>query len=332
MTESSANKVAVITGASSGIGQATALEFAEQGYNIVLAARRRELLEEVAAQCREFGVEALPIVTDTTDEKAVQKLATKAADYFGGFDVWVNDAAVYMFGKFDETPLDAVRQLLDTNLLGYIYGSRAALTHFKERGQGTLINISSVNAFAPSPYTSIYNASKFAIRGLDDSIRMELILDKMADTIHVCTVMPASIDTNIFQNAANYTGSQVRALEPVYDPAYVARKIVKLAQKPRRSVIVGPAGKLMAFQHAHSPRLYERMLAKFTDRDMLTHAEAKPTSGNLFQPMEQNTGMYGGWRESRLRADRLTMVAGASLVASLALLGGLLMRHRTSHR
>lgn len=319
--EEQQNNVAVITGASSGIGYATAIEFAKNGYNVVLTARRQDALREVAEECEEYGIRPLVITADTTDEGAVQKVADAAALEFGHFDVWVNGAAVSLFAKFEDSPLEDYRQVINTNFFGYVHGARSALKQFKRQGYGTLINISSVNAAAPQPYTSAYTASKYAIRGLSESLRMELELDGLSNTVHVCTVMPASIDTNLFQNAANYTNREVQALEPVYDPTYVAKHIFKLTKTPKREVIVGPAGKMMALEHALMPYAYEKKAAQFIDKNHLSEHLAEDTKGNLFEPIPDNTGMTGGWRETRLRADKLNAIIGTVTAGLLVILG-----------
>lgn len=308
-------KVAVITGASSGIGMATALEFAAKGYNVVLAARRIDELREAAHHCEELGVDALSVATDTSDDAAVHRLGQSAVDTFGRIDVWVNNAAVYMVGKFEDIPLKDIRRLMDTNFFGYLHGSHTALRQFREQGYGTIINVSSVNAAAPQPYVSVYSASKAAVRAFDESLRMELKLENLDKKIHVCTVMPASIDTNLFQNGANYTGKEVHALEPVYDPAYVARRIVKLAEHPRRQSFVGPAGVLMALQNAHSPKMYEKQVGKYTEADLLSAEPVETTAGNLYEPILDNRGIRGGWREKRVRADHLNASLGVGLAA-----------------
>lgn len=127
--------------------------------------------------------------------------------------------------------------------------------------------------------------------------------------------MPASIDTNLFQNGANYTGKEVSALEPVYDPTYVAKRIVRLAEHPRRQSFVGPAGALMAFQNAHSPRTYEKQIGKFTEADLLSDHPVGSTAGNLYEPIAMHRGMRGGWREKRVGADQLNTGLGVGLAA-----------------
>ncbi|HEX8182629.1 MAG TPA: SDR family oxidoreductase [Candidatus Saccharimonadales bacterium] len=329
VTEKTSGKVAVITGASSGIGLATALAFAEQGYNVVLAARRLQELEQAAAECKAHGVGALAVAVDTTDDQAVHQLGQVAVQTFGHIDIWVNNAAVYLTGKFEDVPIGDMRRLMDTNFFGYVHGSMTALTLFRAQTYGTLINVSSVNAAAPQPYVSIYSASKAAVRTLDESLRMELRLDGLHKQIHVCTVMPASVDTNLFQNGANYSGRRVQAIEPVYDPQYAAKHIVGLAHTPKREIIIGPAGKLMALHNAHMPASYEKQVGRFTRADLLDSEQAAPLStGNLYAPLEENRGMRGGWREERVRADKLNagMGIGLAVAAGMAGLGFWLLR------
>ncbi|WP_235147989.1 MULTISPECIES: SDR family oxidoreductase [Fischerella] len=289
------DSVIVITGASSGIGRATALEFAKQGATLLLAARREAALQDVAQQCKQLGGQALAVPTDVTDESAVQALARRAIENFGRLDVWVNNAAVSLFARFEDVPPEAFRRVIDTNLFGYVHGARAALPYFREQGSGILINVSSVVAITGQPYTSPYTISKYAIRGLSDSLRMELYLDNAPD-IHVCTVLPASIDTPIFQHAANYTGRKTKALSPVYPAKDVAEAIVGLVNRPQREIIVGQAGYLLALEKTLAPDLEERMMARQVDQDHFQDKKpAAPTDGNLFQPMEDYTGISGNW-------------------------------------
>jgi short-subunit dehydrogenase len=327
--EMSERKVAVITGASSGIGFATALEFAENDYDVVLAARRVAELKEVARLCEDTGVTALVVPTDVSKDEDISNLSDKAVEAFGHIDVWVNNAAVYMAGRFEDQPYGDMRRLMDTNFFGYVYGTRAALEKFREQGYGSLINVGSVNSSAAQPYVSVYSASKAAVRALGESIRMELILDGLQDTIHVSTIMPASIDTNLFQNAANYTGRKLQAVEPVYDPTYVAKRIVKTVSSPRREKFVGPAAKFMAMERTHLRGTYESQMGKFTEKDLLSDEPARDSAGNLYEPVFANRGMRGGWRDKRLTATRMNLSFGAATAALFGLIGlGIFMTRR----
>lgn len=319
MTRHVENSVVVITGASSGIGRATAHAFAEEGATVVLAARREQALEEVAAECESRGARALVVPTDTADEAAVQALARRATETFGRIDTWVNNAAVTLFARFEEAPPEVFRKVFETNFFGYVHGIRAVLPIFREQGSGVLVNVSSVVATAPQPFTSAYVASKAAIRGLSECLRMELKLDGV--DIHVCHVMPASIDTPFFQQTANYTGRAVKALDPTYPPEQVARTIVKMAKRPRAEVKVGNAGRMMAAEHAIAPRLYERMGARAVDNNHFQEKPAEPTEGNLFVPMPEYATVRGGWSNptSNPRRAGPLAIAGAAVAVPLLL-------------
>ncbi|HLP89709.1 MAG TPA: SDR family oxidoreductase [Nostocaceae cyanobacterium] len=295
MTRAIRNLVVVITGASSGIGRATALEFARQRATVLLAARREGALQDAVQQCDRLGGTAIAIPTDVRNESAVQNLARQAIERFGRLDVWVNNAATSAFGRFEQIPTAAFRQVLETNLFGYIYGARAALPHFREQGSGTLINISSVVGVTGQPYTTPYTISKYAIRGLSDSLRMELYLDNARD-IHVCTVLPASIDTPIFQHAANYTGRETKAMTPVYPARQVAEAIVGLVEKPQREIIVGQSAYVQILQKTLAPDLYERVMARQVDQDHFQdYKPAAIKDGNVFEPMLDYSGISGNW-------------------------------------
>lgn len=321
MARKSSTPTIVLTGASSGIGRATAHELAERGANLVLAARDAHALDTVVRECEERGGRAIAVPTDVTSEAAVRELARRAISTFGGLDVWINNAAVALFGKFTETPTDAYRRVIETNYFGYVYGSRAALEHFRHTRRGTLINIDSVTGGAPQPYTSAYVASKAAVRALSACLRMELELED-DHQIHVCNVMPAAIDTPLFQHAANFTGRAVKALSPVYPPEKVARAIASLLKKPQRELVVGNAGRVMIGQSIASKAMYEKAMARQIDRDHLRDTPSGPTRGNLFEPKPPH-GAKGGWKE-----DPETMAAPPrwSLVvagAALAMLGAI---------
>jgi NAD(P)-dependent dehydrogenase (short-subunit alcohol dehydrogenase family) len=191
MPGSISDAVIVITGASTGIGRAAALEFARLRAAVVIS-RREPVLQRLAQQCETSGGRALAIAADVTDSEAMKSVARRTIETFGTIDVWINNAAVTLFGRLEDSPLDAYRKVIETNLFGYVHGARAVLPHFRDQGHGTLINISSVVGKIGQSYTSAYTASKFAIVGLSESLRMELA---DAPDIHVCTVLPASIAT-----------------------------------------------------------------------------------------------------------------------------------------
>lgn len=322
MSKKIKDSVVVITGASSGIGRAAALEFARRGATVVVAARSESSLRAVVTACRDAGVQSLDFPTDVTDERAVQRLALHAADHFGRIDVWVNAAAVTLFARFGEEPPDAYRRVIETNLFGTIHAARAVLPRFREQGHGVLINLSSVTTRAPQPYTSAYDITKSGIASLAESLREEL-LD--AKDIHVCTILPATIDTPLFQHAANYTGRAIQAMAPVYPAEEVARAIVRCAEKPRREVVVGGAGLMMTLLRTISPGMTERLMARQVDKSHLTDQPAEPTAGNLFGPLPALNEVSGGWHSPGKRRARRAAAAGVAALVP-AVVGWLWLR------
>ncbi len=291
------DSVIVVTGASSGIGRATALSLARSGATLLLAARRELPLRELAQECAHVGGRAQVVPTDVTDAGAVQHLAATALEHHGRLDGWINNAAVSLFGRFEEVPLEAFRRVVETNFFGYVHGARAALPRFREQGHGVLVNVSSVAGRAGQPYTSAYCASKFAINGLSACLREELMDE---EEIHVCTVLPGSVDTPLFQHAANYTGRAVQPIDPLLPPARVARAIVSCLENPRSEVFVGLSSRPLALLQTLSPARNERQMARKVERDHFDDHSAPPTTGNLYEPMPEWAGVDGGWRRAKL--------------------------------
>lgn len=287
--------VAVVTGASSGIGRATALAFAERRAGLVLGARDEEALQEVARACRERGSRVVVHALDVADQALVEGLGQAAVAEFGRIDVWVNCAAVLSFGSFEAMPDAVFRQVIETNFFGYVYGARTALAQFRRQGnEGTLINIASVLGQIGEPHISAYVASKWAIRGWSACLRQEM---RDAPGINICTVLPAPFDTPTYQKAANYSGKQVRSIFPTGDPRRVATAVVKLARHPRREIVVGGFGKLLVIADRVAPGVLERLIARIGPRLQFERDGAVPPGdGNLFSTSGPNQ-ISGGWRD-----------------------------------
>ncbi len=316
------NSVVVITGAASGIGRDTALRFARRGTSLVLAARRVEALETLVAECAALGSRAIAVPTDTSDHDAVQELASRAVEEFGRIDVWVNNASVAAYAPFLELPLRDFQRVIDVNLMGYVYGARAALEQMQEQGSGVLVNVASILGVVPQPYNSAYSMAKAAVRALGVSLRAELMLEKRKH-VHVCTVLPPTIDTPFFHHAANYTGRRVVAMPPVYTADRVAKTILAVVEKPVREIAVGRIGRSMVRQHRLMPAQVEKGMAVQAELGQLSRKEpAEDSTGNLYGPSldPANAAVAGGWSGRRRTAQRL--VLGTALVGAGAVVFG----------
>lgn len=307
--------VAVVTGASSGVGRATALALAEAGARVVLAARGEPALEAAAQACRALGAEAVAVPTDVADAAQVEALAQAAQERFGRVDLWANIAGVGAVGGFLDTPLGHHAQTVRTNLLGAINGSYAALSRFKAQNSGVLVNMNSVGAFAAAPYAAAYSASKFGLRGLSLALRGEL-----AGTpgVHVCEVYGAFLDTPGVEHAANFTGRRLRPAPPVNDPAKVGRVIVDLLDRPRAEVMLDSPALLISLGARVLPRSAAWGLGRFVELYTRLAERAPKSEGAVLAPAGGPAASRGGLRSPALRAGA-TVAAVAAGVSVLAL-------------
>lgn len=315
-------RVIVITGATSGFGKGAALRFAEEGADLVLAGRRKSLLKEVAELCEDRGAETIVVETDVSDFEDVKRVAQQAIRHFGRIDVWVNNAGASTFGRYDEIPVREHEKVISTNLLGTMYGAHLALAQFRKQGYGTLINIGSYLSKGSAPYQPSYVASKHGVRGLGRAIRQELAANGDAD-IHVCTIMPTSMDTPFFQHAANHMGHPVVPIPPVYNPEQVIDAIVRVASKPEEEIVVGRQAKVAAIAGGLMPLAVDKMMAKKTHNALMEQEESAPDStGNLFKPVSNESGIHGGWLQDDKQkpiGNRIGVVGKMKWIAALAM-------------
>jgi short-subunit dehydrogenase len=306
----------VITGASSGIGRAAARLFAEKGARLVLCARRADMLAEAVEECRRRGTEALAVPADVSLPEDMQRVADEAMRRFHGIDVWVNNAGVMMLGRFEDTPAEDFRRVIEVNVFGVVNGTRAALPYMLRQNKGVIINTASIVGHLGQPYSTAYVTSKFAVRGFTVALRQEL-LDR--PQIQACAVLPSSTDTPLWQHAANHTGRQLRAFHPTYDPDLVAAAIVSQAERPRRELVVGAMGKTMVLQHRLLPALTERLMAWSTKHNVIKSERATEDPGALYAPLPDGLRARGGWRLAPRHSGLMALGALAALPLGLLL-------------
>lgn len=320
-------QVMVITGASSGIGLATARMAAAAGARVVLAARSGEVLDAVAAGIAADGGEALAVPTDVADRAQVEALAQAAVDRFGRIDTWVNDAGVSIWGRIDRTPEADMRQLFEINFWGTVHGSLAALPHLRA-SRGALINVGSLASDQSLSLQGVYAASKHAVKGFTDALRAELKHDGAGVTVTL--IKPAGIGTPLARHARNHTGHEARLPPPVYGPREAARVILRAATHPTRDAFVGGAALMMSTLSSLAPRLMDAVGATVMYEAQLGPNPPAP-GDNLHrgfaegQERDENAGLNRPSLYSRATNSAATPL----LAAGLALGGAVLVAQMT---
>jgi short-subunit dehydrogenase len=309
-------QVIVLTGASSGIGLATARIAARQGARLVLAARSEQALARLGEELKSGGAQALVVPTDVSRPEDVANLADRAVREFGGFDTWINNAGVGMYGRIEQQSLDDMRRLFETNFWGVVSGSLEAVKRLRSRG-GALINVGSVVSDRAVPLQGIYGASKHAVKGFTDTLRMELEDEKAP--ISVTLIKPGAIDTPFSKNAKSYMLSEPQHVPPVYGPEAVANAILYCAATPVRDVFVGGGGKMQAAMGQWAPRLTDWLMENTAIPGMESGRPHRPREEHaLDRPSERlaTRGDYPGHvRHSSLytEASLRPMLAGAAM-------------------
>lgn len=297
--EDLAGKTIVITGASSGFGKGAALALAADRTNLVLAARRDELLDELARDCESAGSAALAVPTDVSSREEVEQLAQAALTRFGRIDAWINNAGVGAIGRFEAVPLEEHEKVIATDLLGTLYGSYFAYRQFLAQGSGTLINMSSELGKHTVPYFTSYAAAKHGIVGLCESLRQEIEQSDI-EGVHVCLIMPTAHDTPFFDHAANYTGHEIEAPKPLHDPQNVVDALVGLVRNPKDQKIVGADGIAKIAMKSLAPGAAEKIAGKIMHKTQMEKAPPGPDSpGAVARPTPRGTEVKGGRREQR---------------------------------
>ena len=274
-------QVIVITGASSGIGLATAESAAEQGAKLVLAARSGETLDEVAARLSQNGAEAMAVDADVANRSDVEQIAVAAIERFGRIDTWVNNAGVSIYGRLDEVSDEDSRRLFDTNFWGVVNGSLVALKYLRANG-GAIINLGSEVSDAVMPLQGMYTASKHAVKGFTDALRVEVEEIDQAP-VSITLIQPTAVDTPYPEHARNYMAKQPKLpIDPI-DPSEVAEAILKAAASHARHVKVGAMSKINTTIAKVLPKVGDKMTAKMADKQKRDEAPRDP-QGGLHEP------------------------------------------------
>jgi NAD(P)-dependent dehydrogenase (short-subunit alcohol dehydrogenase family) len=319
----------VITGASRGIGRETAVRAGRGGARVVMAARDATALADVAALITAQGGRALAVPTDVTDVAAVERLASRAVETFGGIDTWVNNAAVSLYGRFEALQLEDFRRVVEVNFFGQVHGCRAALPHLKYGG-GALICIGSALSDRAIPLQSGYCASKHAIKALVESLRVELAMSGDAERVQVTLVKPASINTPLFDNAKTLLGYRPKPVFPVYTPGVCANAIIHCAEHREREIAVGGGAALLTTLESFAGPVLDRYFAMQPSAQQTRDPKPAHALNNLREPLPSTrraSGQHAArpfsvytWLRTRPRvAAALTgAVAGAAMLRSRA--------------
>src|SRR5690554_237807 len=326
------NKIVVVSGASAGVGRATAVEFARQGATVALQARGKAGLEGARAEVEAVGGKAWLCTLDVADAQAVDEAAARIEAELGPIDVWVNNAMVTVLAPVKETSAEEYRRVTEVTYLGTVHGTCAALRYMRPRNRGVIVQVGSALAYRAIPLQSAYCAAKFACRGFTDSLRVELQHDDSA--VHVTSVHLAAFNTPQFDWARNRMPRRPQPVPPVFQPELAARAIVWASQQKRREVNVGfPAVKTI-WGNKFAPQVADWVLEEdgySSQQDEQLSAGDRPD--NLFEPVDRDMGSHGRFdNEARTHSWQLwaTMhrkgLMAAALLAPAALL--LLRRKR----
>ena len=311
-------QVIVITGGTSGIGLVTARLAAKKGARLVIAARNEQALRELQDELAASGTDAVCVLADVANEHEVDRIAATAIEQFGRIDTWVNNAGVSVYGRVEDVPIEDHRRLFETNFWGVVYGSLTAARHLRQTG-GALINIGSVLSDRAIPLQGMYCASKHAVKGFTDALRMELEEEKAP--ISVTLIKPSAIDTPYTKHARNYMDNEPKNPAPVYAPEVVARAILYCAQHPERDVTVGGGGRVLSGIGAAAPRLTDKVMQGLFFTGQMKGEPNRPKPDSLHQPSGFDLEERGGYEGHVAETSLYTTARLHPVLTAVAVLG-----------
>jgi NAD(P)-dependent dehydrogenase (short-subunit alcohol dehydrogenase family) len=309
-------QVVVVFGASSGIGRATALSFAERGAKVIAAARGEDGLKSLIEEITANGGEADYVVADAADFASVNNVAEIASTLHGRIDTWVHLAAVSLYATFEETTPDEFKQIVDVNLTGQAYGAMAALPHLKREGRGALIHVSSVEARQALPYQSAYAASKHGIKGFLSALRIELQHEDIP--ISVTEIKPSGINTPFFNKARTKLDVKPMPVHPIYQPQIVADAILYAAENSVPEITVGGAGRAIEVASNIAPRIADAVIGRIAfDGQKTDEFKSENAADNLYHPLRGFNKVEGDFSEHARTKSSYTWAATHPVITRL---------------
>lgn len=285
-------RTVVITGASAGIGRATALAFARHGWNIALLARDNGGLESAAREVRQAGGDALEISVDVSDSDAMFAAAQQNVQRWKAIDVWINNAMVTVFGPVSDIAPDEFRRVTEVTYLGYVFGTMAALKHMRSRDSGTIVQVGSALSYRAIPLQAAYCGAKFAIRGFTDALRSELRHEK--SRVLITMIQLPAVNTPQFSWARNKMQRRPQPIPPIHQPEAIAEQILRASQRPTRELWVGVASVKAIVGNMVAPALLDKILArKGYDGQLSPEPQTIGSTDNLIRPLSGGHAMHG---------------------------------------
>lgn len=288
-------QVAVIVGASSGIGRDTALKFAAKGAKVVVAARSEPGLVSLVEAIVKAGGEATYIIADVSDFEQVKAIADKTIEVYGRIDTWVHAAATGILAPFEQITPEEFKRVIDVTLMGQVYGAMVALPHLKREGRGALIHISSMEGKRSLPLQSPYSSAKHGLEGFLESLRVELKHEGIP--VSVTSILPSVINTPYYNKVKTKLGVKPMAIPPFYEPSLVADAILYTAEHPTRDYIVGDVGRILEVLQRLSPELVDVIL-QFVAYPLQRTNEPKSEDApnNVFAPIQGYDKVEGDFK------------------------------------